>query len=141
MAVYAPDRYQHILGKTFVTQAERPVLVFNTKPYDRYELGRIGIPSMAAGKLLSLVLQRLSITDPTELARRVHEIPTLKGVGLAAMSSAIALLNAHGDQLSKAAVSTWNAEVTRVPRRGSDERIPVTFATAKRRKTKKKGKK
>jgi hypothetical protein len=141
MADFDISLYERIVGKTYVSRTLTPVLVFNGESYTRYDLGAIGITTTKSARTLDAALRRMSITQPQQLARRVHELPTLKGVGVGVFASALALLKAHGTPTVAAAVSTWDAEATRIPKKDSDVRVPVTFETIKRRSKQKKGRK
>lgn len=138
---FQPDSYISILGKTFVDRSHRPILALGEAKYDRYQLASMGIPHLKAARTLDQVLRRLGITDAPTLARRIHELPTIKGAGVATFTSALALL--HDQGLAKPAVSTWNAEAVRVATKDQDPdtRVPVTVSTVIRRNRKPKNKK
>lgn len=135
-----PDHYQTILGTSFVKRSAETVLRFSSgKSYDRFQLADIGVPQLKAARFLHLICQRLSITTPGQLASRLDELPTIKGIGHAAFYAALAIL-AHEGLESKAVAVYADAAVNKQHRNpGSKdwEPIPVTLATLKTRKTRK----
>lgn len=87
-----PEHFRDVLGETFVRTTSRTILTLGKRRYDRFRLGEIGIPSMAAAATLDLVLQRLSIKTPEQLAARVSDLTALEGVGLTTFYAALAVL-------------------------------------------------
>jgi hypothetical protein len=123
-----PDHYQAILGLTFVTRSSETILKLGKYHFDRFQLGEIGIPQLKAARSLHLTLQRLSIKSPTELASRIGELATIKGLGTTAYYAALALLQ-HTEAIDKG-LNTYKKAATRGDRQ-------VTFNTLhKRRKGK-----
>jgi hypothetical protein len=119
-----PEMFADILGATFVRQSGDVVLQVGKKSYDRFALGELGCPQLKAARALHLVLQRLSIRTPDQLAARVHELADLKGIGHAAFYVALALL--HEWELEEAARADYRAAATR-------NGHTVTFSTLKAR--------
>ena len=142
-----PDFFQSILGTTFVTKSTEVVFKLTSgKPYDRYQLADIGIPQIKAARYLHLICQRLSITTSAQLAARIGELPTIKGIGHAAFYAALAIL--HAEKLVDRAIGVYaDVAVSRQhhnPGRKDWTPTPVKLATLKRRtnrkpKPKKKG--
>lgn len=134
-----PDRFQSILGTSFVRRSADVVLSFSQgKSYDRFELAALGIPQLKAARYLHQICRRLSITTPHQLAARLGELPTIKGIGHAAFYCALALLEHEG--LERKALDIYaDVAVNRQHRNpGSKdwEPVPVTLSTLKSRKRK-----
>lgn len=133
-----PEMFESVLGRSFVTSSAGVVFrLANGKAYDRFQLAAIGVPQIKAARYLHLICQRLSITTPAQLAARIGELPTIKGVGHAAFYAALAVLHAEGR--ADAALSVYSdVAVNRQhhnPGNKEWEPTPVKLATLKRRKT------
>jgi hypothetical protein len=126
-----------ILGTTFVTRgAETIFRLPHGKSYDRYQLAALGVPQIKAARYLHLICQRLSITSSIQLAQRISELPSIKGIGHAAFYAALAILEHEGG--AKRALEVYaDAAVSKVHHNPNDpewEPRPVMLATFKRRK-------
>lgn len=91
-----PDEFGALLGSHFVTSQHEIVLSIGKLKYDKFQLGKIGIPQLKAARQLHLVLQRLSVNSPTELVRRLPDLASLKGIGTTTFYAAIAILRSEG---------------------------------------------
>lgn len=106
-----PEHFRDILGETFVRASGETLIQLGHRRYDRFRLGEIGVPQIKAARMLNLVLRRWSITTAAQLAARVHELPSLRGIGHAAFYAALAIL-ADADQ-EDAAVRHYERAATR----------------------------
>jgi len=91
---------------------------------------------LKAARFLHLICQRLSITTFPQLAARIGELPTYKGVGHAAFYVALALLTKEGFD-AKAIENYADVAVNKQHHNPGNKEwtpTPVTLATLKRRK-------
>ena len=121
-----PEHFRDVLGETFVRQSGEIILQLGHRRYDRFRLGEIGIPQIKAARTLHLVLQRLSIKTPAQLADRVHDLTALQGVGHAAFYAALAVL-ADCDRETAALADYAKSAISK------DGEHYVTFSTLKAR--------
>ena len=131
-----PEHFESILGSSFVTRSAGVVFrLANGKPYDRYQLAEIGVPQIKAARYLHLICERLAIKTSAQLAARLGELPTIKGIGHAAFYAALAVLHAEGAE--QRALNVYaDAAVSRQhhnPGNKEWEPTPVKLATLKRR--------
>jgi hypothetical protein len=91
-----PGDYVRIIGATFVKHEHQPLLTIGTHHWDRWALGRLGCPHPVAAANINRVLQQLQITSLAELAARIHEVGTFKGMGHTAYWTCLAILREGG---------------------------------------------
>lgn len=91
-----PAQYTSIVGATFVRRERTPLLTIGGRSWSRYSLGRLGCPHPSAASAVNRAIQQLGINSPRELAHRVHEVGTLKGLGVTSYWLVLAVLRECG---------------------------------------------
>jgi len=91
-----PTDYAHIVGQTFAKREHQPVLTIGSHHWDRWMLGRLGCPHPVAASNLNRIIQQLEITSLAELATRIHEVGTFKGMGHTAYWTCLSILREGG---------------------------------------------
>lgn len=91
-----PASYIKIVGSNFVKKEHIPVLQVGTMTWDRWQLGKLGIPHPAAAAKLNRVVQELRIRTLDGLAENAHEIGNYKGLGVTCYYTILAILEQAG---------------------------------------------
>lgn len=111
-----PADYVGIVGSSFAKHDHTALIDLSAHArYDRVRLGQIGAPHPSAALAINRVAKELRIRSVAELARRLHELGTYKGLGVTAYWVVLAILRDAGYDVVK-----LHAE-------------PVTYATVKAR--------
>jgi hypothetical protein len=91
-----PATYVSILGATFVKRSHLPLLQIGSLTWDRWALGRLGVPHPMAAAKLNQVIQELRIRSIEGLANALHEIGNYKGCGVTVYFACLAILREQG---------------------------------------------
>lgn len=89
-----------ILGTTWVTREQVPLLQVGNQSFDRIEFARMGCTHIPAVLKLNRIVQELRIRTLKGLAEQIHEIGNFRGVGMTTYFVALALLRSYGYQLN-----------------------------------------
>lgn len=107
-----PGDYVGIVGRSFLQHERAPVLVIGPHEWSRYRLGLLGCPHPKAAAALNRVIQTLSITSISGLAKHAREIGSYKDIGVTAYWLVLAILKdagwdvleVHGEAVSHATI-------------------------------------
>jgi len=91
-----PADYVDIVGKSFVNHERQPLLTIGNRHWDRWRLGRLGVPHTVAASNLNRVLQQLGITSLSMLAAQLSDVGTFSGIGVTAYWVCLAILKEAG---------------------------------------------
>lgn len=91
-----PQSYIKIVGSTFVKKEHVPLLQIGTLTWDRWQLGKLGIPHPAAAVKLNRVIQELRIRSLDALAKEATTIGNYKGLGVTCYYTILAILEQAG---------------------------------------------
>jgi hypothetical protein len=91
-----PQSYIKIVGSTFVKKEHVPVLQIGSMTWDRWQLGKLGIPHPAAAAKLNRVIQELRIRSLDALAKEAQTIGNYKGLGVTCYYTILAILEQAG---------------------------------------------
>ena len=91
-----PADYVSIVGQSFVKHERAPLLVIGRHAWDRWTLGRLGVPHPKAAAALNRVIQHLGITTLAQLADHARTIGDYRGMGVTAYWTVLAILREAG---------------------------------------------
>ena len=123
--VVNPADYIGVVGQHFVKRERSAVLVIGTQTWDRWTLGRLGVPHPRAAAMLNRVVQQLNITSLPALAQQARAIGDYQGIGVTAYWTICAILREAGYDVLEvhADTVTFDTLKQRAKARAAKERV------------------